>query len=681
MANVITANENDNYNIQSVWIRVLRSLRFLTSPDVPLSYFDFYKTKIVPVSLTNGAFILAVQSETDLTHKARLLFPYIAQALKSELSIPYESIQIQLILRPDLFDTEDPIFDFQAENNKKIFFEDETSLRSRYNALVRPDRIISIPRGFFRWAHLLGPTLCSIVTASRQIAFLSSTDKSAKTSEIESTWENLSRWAGMSEKTFRRHINDPVTQVFLRVVERPSGCSHRYDPVGKTPKQLPNLFAINMEIPMTPADESSLIQFLEAHDARNFPHEAILKSISTDPGEILSENFSFPSPDWSQWSDTSHTVADVVKRYVQSRLSDEDEHLLIVLSERLYPQKSCVQVPWYRFLNWFPLLGQTMGWFTIYCDSKTFYNPNTKETRNTFSISGFNYLSTFFGIEERWFRERLLDNDNELSILINKFAFITEMKRSRSKITQLSFQVSEIEPLTPDDEILFNQQPRCNQDAIFDQLGNIQNAVSDQLGNNQDVVFDQLRSPQNAVIDQLAGVQNAVSDQQLKDLKINDLIKNKYLITTTDDSILLDQEEKSVVVENQLTWNISSIIKRTVNDSGVTKKLLADGKLTKECVISWLLYVASAKGEKLGAGYLVKKYSIRPLDLPEDKSFVKLANLNFEDLKILVSRAKDNMSISHYFIDAPYGADEWNTCMQGIKNEKAVELYSRLFGS
>jgi hypothetical protein len=109
-------------------------------------------------------------------------------------------------------------------------------------------------------------------------------------------------------------------------------------------------------------------------------------------------------------------------------------------------------------------------------------------------------------------------------------------------------------------------------------------------------------------------------------------------------------------------------------------KLLLDGELTKECVISWLLYVASTKGEKLGAGYLVKKFSLRPLDLPEDKAFVKLANLDIEDLKTLVSRAKNNMSISSYFVDAPYGADEWNTCMQAIKIEKAVELYFRLFG-
>lgn len=681
MANVITANEYNNNDIQSIWIRVLHSLRFLTSPDVPLSYYDFYNNGVVPVSLTNGVFVLAVQSEDDLTHKARSLFPYIAQALQTELSIPYESIQIQLILRPDLFDSEDPTLDFHAENDKKVIFEDETALRSRYNALVRPDRIISIPRGFFRWAHLLGPTLCSIVTASRQVAFLSSTDKGAKSSQIESTWENLSRWAGMSEKTFRRHINDPVLQVFLRVVERPSGSSHRYDPVCKTPKQLPNLFAINMEIPMTPADESSLIQFLDSLDARNSPHEALLKSIGTDPVEILSEDYSFPSPDWSAWSDTGHTVADVVKRYVQSPLSDEDEHLLVVLSERLYPQKRCVQVPWYRFLNWFPLLGQTMGWFTIYCDSKIFYNPTTKETRNTFSISGFDSLSNFFGIEARWFRERLLDNDNELSNLISKFAFITEMKRSRSKFTHLAFHVSEVEPLTPGDEILFSQHLNFDHDAVFDQLDNNQDVVIDQHNSIQNAVSDQLRPSQNATIDQLEGFQNAVSDQQLKDLKINDLIKNKYLPTTTDDSDLSERDEKPVVVGNPEKWNIRSVIKRTVNDSGVTKKLLLDGGLTEECVISWLLYVASTKGENLGAGYLVKKFALRPLDLPEDKAFVKLANLDIEDLKTLVSRAKNNMSISSYFVDAPFGADEWNACMQGIKNEKAVELYSRLFGS
>ena len=79
---------------------------------------------------------------------------------------------------------------------------------SRYEEIVRPERVVSIPRYYLRWIPYLGVDLAWIPIAFRQVAYFRGLGFEAG-DQFQCSHRELALWAGMSERNLYRKINDP----------------------------------------------------------------------------------------------------------------------------------------------------------------------------------------------------------------------------------------------------------------------------------------------------------------------------------------------------------------------------------------------------------------------------------------------------------------------------------------
>lgn len=136
----------------------------------------------------------------------------------------------------------------------------EPSYLSDYDELVRPERIIAIPRYYLRWIPYLGVDLAWIPIGFRQVAFLKGC-AFEEGDEFEASSAEIALWSGLSRRSFWRKINDPMLRWFVRPVVPKSGVTWIREEDG-TLKQLPGRWRVVMSMPLCPADQRQLRSWL-----------------------------------------------------------------------------------------------------------------------------------------------------------------------------------------------------------------------------------------------------------------------------------------------------------------------------------------------------------------------------------------------------------------------------------
>ena len=136
----------------------------------------------------------------------------------------------------------------------------EPSYLSDYDELVRPERIIAIPRYYLRWIPYLGVDLAWIPIGFRQVAFLKGC-AFEEGDEFEASSAEIALWSGLSRRSFWRKINDPMLRWFVRPVVPKSGVTWIREEDG-TLKQLPGRWRVVMSMPLCPVDQRQLRSWL-----------------------------------------------------------------------------------------------------------------------------------------------------------------------------------------------------------------------------------------------------------------------------------------------------------------------------------------------------------------------------------------------------------------------------------
>lgn len=136
----------------------------------------------------------------------------------------------------------------------------EPSYLSAYDELVRPERIVAVPRYYLRWIPYLGVDLAWIPIGFRQVAFLKGC-AFEEGDEFEASSAEIALWSGLSRRSFWRKINDPMLGWFVKPVVPKSGVTWIREEDG-TLKQLPGRWRVVMSMPLCPADQGQLRSWL-----------------------------------------------------------------------------------------------------------------------------------------------------------------------------------------------------------------------------------------------------------------------------------------------------------------------------------------------------------------------------------------------------------------------------------
>lgn len=677
------AETPDSHNTSAFWKQVLNQVH-LSWPVLSsrLGETILYE-EVALLDYINQTLILAVADE-DTRQKIYKTQPnlywILAQAAANVLVLAGQNvwardISVQIVVDPRWFQNQvdqqtapaEASGKPQSENTTKVLNDFiEVDIRSdAYTQIVQPKRIITIPSGMFRWLPILGPLRASMVISLYQKLYLQN-----RTRSIEVGIRELSMWAGMNKETFQLHMNDPELRWFFSLSPR-TGEEKKYavDPESGRIKKLPNRYIVSMTLPLPPGDELALIDYLEMAGIKDDPEKAIKKAASAKVKEILPERFSPAPAGWTEW-EGDHTVTGIIHRLTgHINLSSECEKLITILSNRLMPEnKNSVNIPWYRFQKWFPILGQERGWFTILCDWKTYHNEELNEIRDTFQTNGYEWFADYLGINDRtvrlWFQFN--DRTNRRFMITNtltRFVRITEVEKKQNKATLLKVKVVSYEPMIPDDETIFKNKPVTKPD----------NDAIKHVTKPDDKTQILVTKPDNISDDPVTVPDNESLNPVTKPDNLNNLSSINYLNKKSLSSTTTSFGNGENSVAEDTGWNISEILTRLTHNPTVVDKFSKDQQVTNR-LIAWLIYAASPAGEKIGPGYIVKQLEAHysPGD-PYDG----LTNYSSEDLLEILNASR--YSVIDFIGTEIYTLWE-KAGMRKAKEEKIEELRFRLTG-
>lgn len=222
--------------------------------------------------------------------------------------------------------------------------------RRAYDAVVRPEAIVPVPRYFLRrWLPLLGPSRAWLALAFRQVAFV----RRARQPEVpvRVTLRRLARWCGLTHVRVRQLLLDPQ---LLAWFVRPDPDA---DPSSRS---APGAYRVRAEVPLTPDDQARLARYLEKHrppDDQGW--EEVLESALEAQLDDLPPGTPLP--------DRPLTVQELVQR-----LRDDpgplppglDRACTELHSRWVQPERAHL-VTHYFLRRWLPDLSPGLGWLIV----------------------------------------------------------------------------------------------------------------------------------------------------------------------------------------------------------------------------------------------------------------------------------------------------------------------------
>jgi hypothetical protein len=357
-----------------------------------------------------------------------------------------------------------------------------------YEAIVRPDRIVAIPKMYLAYLPYLGPALMSIVVAFRQILYLREGGNLKKSDCLmEVSYEELAAWSGMSRIAVIRNMkkkNTGLEWFVEKVPYRADEVSYYYDEVEGVTKQRPVRYRFKVKPPVPVGDAIAIEKYLVEAGIRTDPVGALTGAIAEKIGNILPVPASTPPKNWLKLDSSSLTMTDIVKPLCGiANYTKEISELVQELEEHLFPRDQVVMVSWYSVREWSTKVSPGIFWAYVLFKSYTFYNRNTGESRPVAELKGgFTPSARVLGIKAKTMREWFLsDTTDTVGVCEADFPFSEDPKErarqlaqksrleaSRSaqklaqavvtdtkgrKITKVDVRVAERIPLTPEHEL------------------------------------------------------------------------------------------------------------------------------------------------------------------------------------------------------------------------------------
>jgi hypothetical protein len=669
-------------NIEQTWKTVLEQLQC----DMPRASFDTWVRDTQALSSTGSVLTVAVRN----AYARDWLESRLLDTVNGILS--RDNLRVNFVVAQEAVETVDVETDSTAQEEQPA--EDDGVLNispeaydSVYEQIVRPDRAVYLPGYFRRWLRSIGPDLGWMYVSFRQAAYLAGARSGSKSSRFSG--KQLASMSGISERTYWNRVNNPNTwqnlSGLVRIIESGNEWVR-----GSTPKRLPRKYTVAMTLPLTPADTTSLKNWLTANMEKHGGAEGVLRAAITTP---LDELVPLQAKEESQPLSVRALLRNLFKDELADGLLDS---LASALQAHLMPQNDLIAISLFFIEHVLPRLDAGPGWMLTLLRDACYVNPESGETRNRVTVKGgYAEIAGWLGMSRpktiwEWLNGRMGAKQGKAGLLKNPITrvFMREVAGVKSEDFARSPRVFEVlledlpheifEAALTDDFA----ELTAGRGATFS-IGMAQ--FADHRGADFSIgvaqLADYLGATFSIVMAQLAHHRGATCI-----VKSSLTLKPNPLTLKTQPSPEPEPEAaagKSGGVGNMAFWDFDFLINNnSVNPGGKIKMLKANKGFGRSIAdlsggfVSWLLYAYSPTGVKVSdpVGLAVKRLC-ENVSAGAGGDFNRLAKLTPYALRALFDADMAGLDL-----DDSVEAGIYKLNFQDLQSIHKQELYRRLFG-
>jgi hypothetical protein len=425
---------------ESLWSAAVARLQ----GEIPRQAFDTWLRDLEPLSYTSDILTLAVANSYGrdwiLEHYAHV----IQRALEAVVGTPVDLT----IVCPEA----DSIPQEESAPAALDAGEDFTAtIRSRYlsgyDEIVRPERVVAFPLYYLRWLPYLGVDLAWLPIGFRQVGYLRGMEFEPG-EKFKASGREIARWSGMSLRTFRRRVNDPLLRWFVKPTGSVRQGTSWTFAADNRPHQETAEWEVVMSMPLTPHDQESLRAWLQTRLEQGMaPAKALQLALQVPAAELL------PPPDDlvpPEMAGEPRSVQDVVKEAIGAQWAHSKKALGdLTNSLALQIAGPPIVVSHYFIRKWVPLLGAGPAWMVTLLRSR---RPPTAGSEYEIEIAGgYEELAGLLGLSTNWTVARWLRKPTQAAVAIRRFVEETGGIRRPDNRVSRRFRVSDLEPLVQHD--------------------------------------------------------------------------------------------------------------------------------------------------------------------------------------------------------------------------------------
>ena len=291
-----------------------------------------------------------------------------------------------------------------AEQNNRATRDEDVLLQpvyhDAYQAIVQPDRIVRISRYLLEeWATSLGSKRFWLVVALRQRCYLNN-DRDWCRCKLS----RLARDAGVSRRWLCDLLQEPADLVYRFILDR-NPRKRRFSQSAGRSVSADSYYQVAGDDPLTPQHQAGLCQILlSAKKDGHRPVAETLQALLQMPFDSLREQLD-EHGDQVKLDVWLPTVKDVIQHTCGTAVAQQEHTALLCsqLQHHITQPSLSVLITWYFRDKWLPILKPALALMVVYLRAQCFYNPKTKELRDT-CVTDWERISRLLGVSDRQVR-------------------------------------------------------------------------------------------------------------------------------------------------------------------------------------------------------------------------------------------------------------------------------------
>ena len=309
-----------------------------------------------------------------------------------------------------------------------------------YQAIVQPDRIVRISRYLLEeWATSLGSKRFWLVVALRQRCYLNN-DRDWCRCKLS----RLAHDAGVSRRWLCDLLQEPADLVYRFILDR-NPRKRRFSQSAGRSVSADSYYQVAGDDPLTPQHQAGLYQILLS--TKQDGHRQVAETLQA----LLQMPFDSLRAQLDEHGDRAQldvwlpTAKDVIQHACGAAVAQQEHTALLCsqLQHHITQPSLSVLITWYFRDKWLSILKPTLALMVVYLRAQCFYNPKTKELRDT-CVADWKRISRLVGVSDR--QVRRLRRHPQLS------RFLHPIENTQQEHTTRVQVAMHHEPLAPQDQ-------------------------------------------------------------------------------------------------------------------------------------------------------------------------------------------------------------------------------------